>query len=98
MTEPTGTAGYAAPSYSGGPGPAEAPARPTSVTLAFFAWLLMTALSLLSLVFVLTSVRAATRAAALPAGTPDSRPRTRVSRPTSPIPAARPSLPPPSGR
>ena len=55
MTEPTGTAGYAAPSYSGGPGPAEAPARPTSVTLAFFAWLLMTALSLLSLVFVLTS-------------------------------------------
>lgn len=55
MTEPTGTAGYATPAYSGGPGPAEPPARPTSVTLAFVAWLLMTALSLLSLIFVLTS-------------------------------------------
>jgi hypothetical protein len=53
MTEPSGAPGYAPPSYSGGP--AGPPARPTSVTLAFFAWLLMTALSLLSLIFVLTS-------------------------------------------
>jgi hypothetical protein len=55
MTEPAGAPGYASPSYSGGTGPVEPPERPTSVTLAFFAWVLMTVLSLISLVFVLTS-------------------------------------------
>ena len=55
MTEPTGAPGYATPSPSGAAGPADPPARPTSVTLAFLAWVVMTALSLLSLVFVLTS-------------------------------------------
>lgn len=55
MTEPSGAPGYATPSYSGGTGQAEPPARPSTVTLAFIAWLVMTALSLLSLIFVLTS-------------------------------------------
>jgi hypothetical protein len=55
MTEPSGAPGYASPAYSGGTGPAEPPARPTTVTLAFVAWLVMTGLSLISLILVLTS-------------------------------------------
>jgi hypothetical protein len=43
------------PPTPGGRGPAEPPARPTTVTLAFVAWLVMTALSLISLILVLTS-------------------------------------------
>lgn len=55
MTEPSGTPGYASPSYPGGTGLAEPPARPTTVALAFYAWLLLTALSLVSLIIVLSS-------------------------------------------
>lgn len=55
MTEPSGMSGYATPSYPGGAGLTEPPARPSTVTLAFWAWLVMTALSLVSLIIVLTS-------------------------------------------
>lgn len=55
MTESTGAPGYPTASYPGGAGLAEPPARPTTVTLAFYAWLLLTALSLISLIVVLSS-------------------------------------------